>query len=159
MYKILIDSDSLIKITKIGLIELLCENTKICITKEIFKESVLEGKKRLYEDAKIIENLIKNNKIEIIKNNINKIINNFGIGENSILYALNKNIIPVSDDQKFLNYLESKNIEYLQSVTCIFLLFKKKIIKKNEYLKFLEKLKLFIKDEVYNNAKNMVNEK
>jgi len=67
MYKFVIDSDALIKLTKTGLLEQVCRHYNCAITSEVKEESVDEGKKRFYKDALKIEELIGKKLLKVIE--------------------------------------------------------------------------------------------
>ena len=59
MYNLLFDADALIKLTHSGSLIKICEVFNCFTTTEVKRETVDEGKKRLYPDAEIIEQLIQ----------------------------------------------------------------------------------------------------
>ena len=125
MYNLILDSDSLIKLTCSEVITKLCAAFNCVITDAVKKETVDEGKKRFYSDANVIEGLIENKLLKI--KNPKKIIRmdkDFGEGELSALglYKNVKNHILVSDDQAFIGYLEKENINFLVTADLILLL-------------------------------------
>lgn len=157
MYKLLIDSDSLIKLAKIGLLENVTKIFSVQITEEIFNETVTEGKKRLYEDANKIEKFITNGKIIVIKKKRKGRIpakENFGAGELSIIDAKEKKHIIVTDDLSFTRYLQSNKIIPISSANLIISLKEKSILTKQQAFNYLERLKPHIRDEIYKNIAN-----
>lgn len=66
MYKqeFIIDTDSLIKLTKSGIINEVCRNFKCIITEEVYDEAVTKGKIALHKDAFEIEELINKDLIK-----------------------------------------------------------------------------------------------
>lgn len=160
MYKLLFDSDALIKSAKAGILEKIASELDVLITSEVYQETVEEGKKRLYEDAEKIEKLVKENKIKLTKSAKNISIEGriLGKGEASVFHACQKNAIIVTDDLGFTSFLKDKNINVLSSVHIIIILFKTKKISKVQALQYLEKLKTFIRNELYNLVKNELGE-
>tara|TARA_Y100000310_G_scaffold139131_2_gene138376 strand:+ start:98 stop:589 length:492 start_codon:yes stop_codon:yes gene_type:complete len=161
MYNLLFDSDALIKLTYSESIFKICETFNCLITKEIQEETVVEGKKRLYPDAIKIEKLIIDKKLKV--KNSKKTIKtkeNFGVGEESILRLYNtfKKGIIVTDDLAFIKYLESNNIIFIIPTDLIIILNKLKKINYEEAIYFLDKIKVFIKEEVYNETKKELKE-
>ena len=59
MSKIVFDSDGLIKMAKSGVLEVTFECFDSYISQEVFDEAVTEGKTFQFEDANVIEELIK----------------------------------------------------------------------------------------------------
>jgi len=161
MYKFVIDSDALIKLTKSELVDKVCRYYNCFITTEVKNECVDEGKKRLYEDALKIEEFIIQNllKIRDIKK-VRKISENLGKGEISIvnLYFQEKNSIIITDDSAFIKYLEENNIKFFIPADLILLM---KISNKIDYktaLIYLKRMKNFIKEKVYNDIKKDIKE-
>jgi len=115
-----------------------------------------EGKKRLYPDADIIDEILERGLIKV-RNPRNRIISerNLGKGELSILGLCksSRNIIVVSDDQMFISHLEKEYNPFLTPVGVIVLLRKLKKISLSEALHHLEYIKVFIRIDVYKSAK------
>lgn len=157
MYKLLMDSDALIKISKAGFLERVAENFEVMITKEVYGETVTEGRKGFYEDADKIDNLVKDGKIAIIKGeaykNKPKPQQSFGLGEASIFQAYKKSRLIVTDDLSFNLYLKKEGIQSISSAHVLLLCFKNKKISKNETHIYLERLRTFIRKETYKNVK------
>lgn len=159
MYNFILDSDALIKLTYAEIIIDICKNYNCFITTKVKDEVIEEGKKRFYQDALIIEKLVKNKLLKIIDGKKLKIKEvNLGKGEISTLelYHSKRNSIIITDDLTFIKYLERKNIQYLIPATLILLLKKKKIIDLKQTIIHLEKLKPFIKEEVYKDIKKEI---
>lgn len=161
MYNLIFDSDALIKLTHSEIIAKVCKNCNCFITDEVKEETVDEGKKRFYPDSDEIEGLIGKGLLKI-KNpkKTREIEEYFGKGELSVLSLYNdvENHIIVSDDQDFVKYLENKNIEFLPPANIILLLKKLGKIDLKESLYYLNKIKIFIKEEVYKEAKKYLEE-
>lgn len=158
MYNLLFDSDALIKLTHSGALTKVCETFNCIITNEIKRETVEEGKIRLYPDAEIIDELIKKSLIKI-KNpkNIIKSIDYLGKGELSIL-SLSKedNYIIISDDQTFIKELEKENLDFMVPMDIIITLIKLGKINKKETKEYLEKIKVFIREQDYKRLKKEI---
>ena len=69
MKKILIDSCTIILLAKASVLEIFSNHNEIITTKQVYEE-VLEGKKKLFPDALLLERLKKENKVNIISSNI-----------------------------------------------------------------------------------------
>jgi len=156
MYKLLLDSDALIKLTHSEMLYKLCKIFNCLITNEVREETVQEGKKRFYPDALAIEKLIENNfvKIKCPKRKL-RIKEDFGKGEKSVLelYRSTRNSIIITDDSKFISYLEKENIPFFIPSDLIVLLKGLNEINLKESLYFLGKMRVFIKEDVYNETK------
>ena len=172
MYNLILDSDALIKLTYSKAIFMVCKTFNCLITNEIKEETAEDGKKRFYPDALVIEKLIKDNLVKIrdpkrkpsIKEDAQtefgtKFIG-FGKGEKSVLglYHSTRNSIIVSDDSAFIKHLEDKNIQFFVPADLIILLKKLNKISLKEATHFLDGIKVFIKEEVYNETKKELKE-
>ncbi len=155
MYKLLLDSDALIKISKADFLDKLVQNFDVIMTKDVYQESVTEGKKGFYQDADKIEKLVKEGHIVIIKaiNKRKKPKQSFGAGETSVFRAYRKNNLIVTDDLKFALYSKKENMQVISSVHLLVILFKKNKLSKNEAYVCLERLKPFIRKELYETVK------
>ncbi|MAG19805.1 hypothetical protein CL618_00015 [archaeon] len=156
MYNLLFDSDALIKLTHSEALIKVCVSFRCIITDDVKREVVDEGKKRFYPDAEIIEKLIEDNLLKI-KNPKKKveIKKNLGSGELSIL-SLNKEIknhLIISDDKEFIKELEKEDIDFLIPGDLIILLKKMRKINQKEAKNYIEKMKVFIREEDYKKFK------
>ena len=153
MYKLLFDSDALIKVSKAEFLDIVAENFCIFITKEVYDETVADGKKGLHKDADKIEQLIRDGKIKILKEAYHKkklvAKQGFGRGELSVLQAYEKGRLIVTDDLSFTSYLQKEHAGSVSSVHLLLALVKKKKLKKDNAHYFLEKLKPYIRKEIY----------
>ena len=161
MYKFIIDSDALIKLTKSEILEVVCRHYKCIITTEVKNECVDEGKKRLFTDALKIENFINKNLLKIVDlKRIRQIKENLGKGEVSAvnLYFQERNSTIITDDSSFIKYLEENKINFLIPADLILLLKSSNKIDKKGALNYLENMKDFIREEVHNNIKEDIKE-
>lgn len=160
MYKLLLDSDALIKISKIGLLEMVSKEFEVLITEDIYEEAVQEGKKRFYEDANKIESLVNNGKIKILKRThyikSKKPKQNFGRGELSVYQAYKKDKIILTDDLSFTSYIKKEGIKSISSANIIIILTKKGRLNKSEAYDSLEKLRPLIRKELYELVKEEI---
>jgi len=158
MYKLLFDSDSLIKVTKAEFLENVTNSFEVYITDDVYNETVEEGKERFYEDAYKIQNLIDDNRIHVIKRSdyLKKAIpkQSFGKGEVSVLQAHKNAYLIVTDDLSFASYLNNISIKNISSAHLITALVKKGKISKQEAYYYLENLKPLIRKEIYELVKN-----
>lgn len=160
MYKhrFIIDADSLIKLTKISIINKICQSFHCSITKEVYAEVVTQGKERLHQDAFKIEKLVKNRSIKLNKTKPKKmeIRKTLDEGEKSIylLYKSSKNTMLVSDDNTFLNFLKEEGEKFTTPTRLITLLKSLNIINSKQALVYLNKMKPYIKPETYLRVKD-----
>lgn len=161
MYKFIIDSDALIKLTKSGLLDLTCSHYSCIITTEVKNESVEEGKRRLHKDALHIEQAI-NARLLRIKDpkSSRKLKERLGKGEASAfdLYFEEKNCLVVTDDATFIRYLEEKGVKFCVPADLILLMKIENKIDKKTALGYIEKMKDLIKEEVYLDIKKDIME-
>lgn len=165
MYKKLIfDSDALIKLISAGLPREVFNYFKAYISEEVYSESVIDGKKGLYDEAYEIESLVRDNKIFKKKTKPNsraiKLLKefNFGRGEESsihLFFNIKADAI-VSDDKQFLNFLFNNNVPFMMPVDIIVNLHKKSVMDKSIALKVLERLRPFIREKYYTEAKKQI---
>ena len=161
MYKFIVDSDALIKLTKSGILETICHHYDCIITVEVKNECVDEGKKRLYKDALKIEEFIDKKLLRIIDlKKSRKIKENLGKGEISTLnlYFQEKNSAIVTDDSAFIKYLEENKIKFFIPADLILLMKVSNKIDEKTALNHLEKIKDSIREEVYNDIKKDIKE-
>lgn len=159
MYKLslLMDTDALIKLTKAGLMNKIGKEFACFITKEVYEEAVVEGKKLLYADADHIEKFIEQ-KLIVVRDKGSAIFSSskmLGKGEASIavLYQKNKNSVIVTDDNAFINILKERNIDAITPASLIILLKELKKINKSQSLQYIENLRQHINPKVYKAVK------
>ena len=163
MFRIVLDSDGLIKLEKSGMLRVLCKTHTCIIPEGVFEETVKQGKIELYADAFRLEEEIKG-KVEV-----KEAAENFrateitkgkslGKGEREVLHLFFNETADaiVSDDRSFLNLLEEKGIAFLNPAKAIVFLKRKDRIKKEEALEALNKIKELIRKDVYEKAKEEV---
>lgn len=164
MYKIVFDSDALIKLIKAKLPKEVFESFEAVISDEVYEECVIEGKKALFEDAFVIEMLLKEGLIKKLKarknTDIEKILKeeDFGKGEASSLH-LYKGIKAgaiCSDDEKFLNFLDKNGISFVLPADFVIRLKEVNLFSKEDAINVLNGLKPFIKEQVYLKFKKQI---
>lgn len=161
MFKFVIDSDALIKLTKSGVLEDFCTHYYSVITSEVKYECVDEGKKRLHEDAFKIEDFINKKILKIVDiKKPRKIKENLGKWEISTanLYFQEKTSIIVTDDSTFIKYLENSNIRFVIPADIILLMKISRKIDKKTALNYLENIKGLIREDVYDDIKKDITE-
>ena len=146
------DADGLIKVVQariVGFIDHTC-----IISQQVYNETVIDGKKYFHNDAFEIENLILQKKIKIKNLEITEQIQSLGIGETSTYYLFKKNKqgTIISDDRRFLHFLEQKNIPFIIPTELIVALVKKKKLPLLEAHNALERIKQKVRKENYERA-------
>lgn len=167
MYKLVSDSDALIKLVNAGVLLVVAEELEIYISERVYEETVVQGKKYHYRDADIIEEIISGGKIKIKQIKKNKMANmqlrgctHLGAGEKTTLHLfhqINAEAI-VSDDQAFLEVLYSSKIPYLTSSELIAYMARDQKISKNQALAALENIRMSIREANYLKTKKQINE-
>lgn len=154
------DSDALIKISKADFLDILAQKFDLIITEEVYDETVKEGKKGLYPDAYKIEKLVASGKIRMLKATSyikkKKPKKSFGKGEASLYQAYKNGMLIVSDDLNFWSYVQDENKKILSSAHLVHVLVKKGALKKAEAYSCLEKLRPFVRKEIYELVKKEI---
>lgn len=162
MYKLILDSDALIKLTHADILAILCKQYTCIITPEVKRETVDAGKERLYQDAEKIEDMINKNMLQIQQPHQEiSVSRNLGRGELSVLQLSKeiKNTLVVTDDKTFIRELQQQQIPFLIPIDIIALLVHQKKIQKLEALNALENIRPFIDEKEYVYLKNLMEEK
>ncbi len=162
MYKLLFDSDALIKSSKAEFLGKIAENFNVSITEEVYYEAVEEGKKGFYQDADKIDDFVNKGKIKVINKEAytkkKEPQKSLGKGEKSLYQAYKKGSLIISDDLSFMSYLKKEDIKSLSSAHLLYALVKKKKLSKGDAHYCLEKLRPYIRKEVYKSVKTDIGE-
>ena len=155
--KFVLDADGIIKLAKAGVLVMLTTIARCMLSVPVYEE-VLKGKEKLYEDAFIIEELVKTGKIKLIPIRIIEQRLDFGRGETSALAGFKKYGADaiISDDRKFLTLLDEQGVPFLRPSDVIVLLLKRKRLLREDANSALVKLKPFIREEDYYEVKNQI---
>jgi hypothetical protein len=148
--KVVMDSDVLIKLTKAGSKEFIVKLLDVSIPKRVHEETVIESKG--YPDARKIQENIESGKIRVAGPSKH----NTGELEALSLYSSGGYESIVSDDRKFLNHLERNNIPYLTSSSLVVYLLYAKKISKEDTIKYIDSLKMYISRDQYLTAMSEV---
>ncbi len=154
--KLVMDSDSLIKLTKAGAKEVVLNNIEVSIPPSVVNETT--GSKEKFPDALRIHENIDKGLLKVKNPQNSSFVKSMGIkgGEAQVLMLHDSSSAISSDDAKFLNLLENLNIPYLTPSSIIVFLLKKGAIRKNESIKLLGNLKELVSDEEYHLAMDEV---
>jgi len=159
---LVLDADGLIKLAKISLLKALLRRFDCFISEEVFREAVVVGKMRLREDAFLVEKLVEEGLLKVMRaekapkaSAMLERATGLGEGEKSTLrlfFNLNARAI-VTDDLRFIKLLKRRSLPFITSAGAILLLYGERAISKSEALKYLNKLKPYISVKDYLAAK------
>ncbi len=163
MTSLLLDTDSLIKLTKAGLKEVIVQNFIVTIPLQVKKESIDQAKEK--PDALIIEKNIMQNHIkvefthkndEVLERQIKEL--NIQGGEQDVyrLYIQKQYDLISSDDQKFLKTLHLLNKNAITPASLIVFLYKRKKMNQATALKMLENLRIHVSMIEYDLSKKEI---
>lgn len=145
--RIVLDSDALIKLAKVSAISLVAESFTCFISEEVFREVVVEGKKRRYRDALTVEELVRKGLIKVAKHTVDeralRIAHGLDPGEATCLHLffnLNADLI-VSDDHEFAERMAEGNVPYLTVSLLILFMAERGMIKKEEAIRYLNSMR------------------
>ena len=149
--KIIMDADCLIKLTKAGLKERVCQAFSICIPSRVKEEVVDNGKAKELPDAVIIDDNIARDLIKVIEVQGSK--NVAGEQDAVALFQAGGFDAIGSDDKQFLRHLKLFSIPYLTPATCIAVMHKQGILRSLDALKSLDELAAHISESEYHTVK------
>jgi hypothetical protein len=155
--KVIMDADSLIKLTKAKAKEVILKNIAVYIPPKIVEETVEIPKEEGYPDAFLIEENLKKGLLEVgeieEKGEVDEMIDRLRIrgGEADVFRLYKSGDVDAisSDDGKFLEILDVLDIPYLTPSALIIHLFKRKVLSKIEAETYINKLKEMSSDEEY----------
>lgn len=150
MNKLVFDADALIKLAHAGVLRHIKQDRLMSQT--VYEETVIEGKKQLYDDAYEIERLVQEGALQAVKTRTAEDIPGLGKGELSTLalFTQVKADAIISDDKKFLSVLEERQIPFIIPTELIAALVHK--IGKKEAIEALRRIKPFVSEENYESA-------
>lgn len=144
--KIIVDACSIILLAKASVLELSACEHRLCVTKSVYNE-VLEGKKKVFADALLLEKLVKENKIHIEKADTKittKLIQDFHLGEgeaSTVACAIEeKESLIATDNKQGRKATQIYGLHLIGSIEIIVSLYKKKKIDKNKAKEAVKKL-------------------
>ncbi|MEM2959091.1 MAG: hypothetical protein QW261_12405 [Candidatus Jordarchaeaceae archaeon] len=158
--KLVIDLDSLIKLTKVGVKDIILDNVEVYLPPKVREECVTVAKKEGFADAFEIDENLRRDRIrekESVRNpDVEEEIKNFGLGEGEAdVFRLFKsgNFDAVSsDDSKFIRILNAFNIPYLTPSAVILHIYWKGALNLEETREIIKKLKNLVSEEEYHLA-------
>ena len=146
---IVADSSTIILASKVTVMKLVYNYMDLILIPEyVFKEVVEKGKEANKEDAILVENLIKEKKIKVIKIKDNRLmkelINNFKINQGeaeAITLAVQEKTSLLVDDGEAIKICKVYNINFITTLAFLIKLVKDKILDKESALIKIEKLR------------------
>ena len=155
--KILMDADCLIKLTKSGLKEKVCQQYEIAIPAIVKKEVVEAGKRKGLPDAEVVEKNIKKDIIRVVgKESPTHIKGDQALIE---IYKRGRYDAIGTDDAKLMRVLRLAGISYILPGLFIYSLYRRNIIDKVTALNWLEGLSNFISEDEHSMIKFLLEEK
>lgn len=160
-----LDADGLIKLAKSSVIKRLLQRFSCFISDKVYEEVVVKGKRRLYEDAFIIEDLVKSRMLKVKETKENPEANlilhgkpQLGVGERSTLHLFFnlKAKAVISDDKAFLKVLSKHNIPFITPSNIIVSFVELGIMTRKEGLRCLNILKPYVSKETYLRARRII---
>ncbi len=152
------DSDGLIKLQKAEVLEMLVESHDCLVPKKVYEESVDRGKAELYEDAFELEEAIERHmtvvEVKDSESEKTQARENLGSGELSAyeIYLQENPDTVISDDRTFLKFLESQRVPFITPANVIVEMKNQGQISEGKAVEALQRIKRFIRDEVYKKA-------
>jgi len=144
--KLLMDADCLIKLTKAGLKEFVCQRDAVAIPEIVKQEVVDAGKRKGCADAIAVENNISINIVSVIRH-----ASDYAGGDHALidLFSKGKYDAVATDDAKLTRRLRSLEIPFVLPglIVCRFL--KDGLIRKNTAIRALNQLAAFISEDEF----------
>jgi len=148
--KIVMDSDVLIKLTKIGSKEIVGSHLDLSIPRKVSEETAMSSGS--FADAKLIQRNINEGIIHVSES----FSHERGEVEALNLYRSGGFELIASDDKRFLNFLERNNIPFLTSSSLLVYLLYKNKLSKNDTIKYINNLRPHISNAQYSAAMSEV---
>lgn len=149
MVFVVMDSMVLIHLAKISLLAACCEFFgKVMIPQKVFEETITAGKEKAFEDAFLIEKMIKENKIAVKTVKQKELLqkaNQFNIfggeAEALALYWQEKADYLASDDDNVRSKKEVLEINLLGAPAILLVLYNKNVVDSAKMLQSIQKLR------------------
>jgi len=155
--KAIMDSDSLIKLTKAKAKETVLKNIEAYIPPKVFEEVVKIPKEEGYPDAFIIEENLKKGLLAIGEfkedPHVEEMITRLGMGAGEAdVFRLYKsggfNVIS-SDDGRFLKIIDALDVPYMTPSALIIYLLNKRMLSRADAKTYINNLREMVSDEEY----------
>ena len=146
----------MIKLTKAGLKEFICQNEKIVIPGIVKREVVDAGKSKGLPDADIVEKNIRHGLITIVK----EATLNHVKGDQALvaMFKRGRYTAVATDDAKLTRILQATGIPFVLPALLIFSICRRGLNDKVKGLNWLERLSPFISEEEYSVTKLLLEE-
>lgn len=155
MRRLVFDSDGLIKTVRAGLLEPIAREFECCLTKEVEEETIKRGKEKMHDDAFAIEDAVRQGLLKVMPAaRMDSAETTLGKGELSAA-ALFRQIggeAIVSDDKKFLDFLQQNGVPFATPTRLLVAMEKNKKINRTAAQISLEKLKPLVSRNAYETA-------
>jgi rRNA-processing protein FCF1 len=155
--KILMDADCLIKLTKAGLKEFICQHEKITIPGIVRREVVDAGRLKGHVDADLVDKNIRNGLIALAS----EAALNRGKGDQALIATFNQGryAAVATDDAKLIRILRATGIPFVLPALLIYAIYNKDLIDQETGLNWLDRLSPFISEEEYSVTKLLLEER
>jgi rRNA-processing protein FCF1 len=155
--KILMDADCLIKLTKAGLKEFICQNEKIVIPGIVKREVVDAGKSKGHPDAQLVEENIRHGLITVVKEVTLKHVK----GDQALvaMFKRGRYTAVATDDAKLIRILRATEIPFVLPALLIYSIYCRGLIDQTKGLNWLDRLSPFINEEEYSVTKLLLEER
>lgn len=151
------DADCLIKLTKAGLKELICQNEKVVIPGVVKREVVDAGKSKGLPDADIVEKNIRHGLITIAKG----VESNHRKGDQALvaLFKQGRYAVVATDDAKLIRIFTAAGIPFILPALLLYSIYRQGLIDRTKSLDGLDRLSPFISEEEYSLTKLLLEER
>lgn len=155
--EILMDADCLIKLTKAGLKEFICNHEKIIIPGIVKREVVDTGKSKGHPDAELIEKNIDDGLIIVAKEGALNHVK----GDQALvtMYKPRRYTAVATDDAKLIRILRATGIPFVLPALLIYSIYGRGLIDQAKALNWLDRLSPFISEEEYSVTKLLLEER
>ena len=152
--RLLLDADALIKLNRAGVLLLIAETFECVIPDEVYREAVINGKKRGYPDAEEIDKVIEAGMEVISVAPVPRRYAGLDAGESAVLSLVSREEtqVVVSDDRQFVNLLSRAGIPYLVPAALIVAMAQQQILTKTGARDALDRMRPWIRDSSYMEA-------
>jgi rRNA-processing protein FCF1 len=149
--RVLMDADCLIKLTKAGLKELVCQHDEISIPLAVKMEVVDAGKKKGHPDAELVEENMAKGLISLAK----ELTSSHPKGDPALIATFNRGRYRAiaTDDAKLIRILRSAGIPYLLPALLIYSVYKRGLIDQATGKDWLNMLWAFVSEDEYTMTK------
>lgn len=152
--KILMDADCLIKLTKAGLKEPICQQAEVVIPGLVKREVVDAGKAKGCQDADLVE---KNIQQDLIRVSEGEFLSH-AKGDQALieLFKQGQYDAIATDDAKLTRLLRSTDIPFILPGLLVYSFYQRNIIDKTTALNWIDKISDFISEDEYSIVKMLL---